>query len=392
MARSRVLVCGQDGEIEEVRQLLAGAERSVEGWGSSGSQPASWGIYDLIVLADNSEDGQAAQLCRKVRASLGESFVPVLVLAGGNAAERRSAALDAGAAACLERPIDARELRAQAESLLRIKALQDRLRDKSAEAQRMNRKLQSSQQRIGQELELARRIQLSLLPQTLPEVPRTRLAVHYRPCGRVGGDFYDVFRLDENHLGLYVADAMGHGIPASLLTMFLKRGVRGKEITGSSYRLIPPDEVLQTLNRDLVEQALAENPFITMVYALFNFREGVLHFARAGHPYPLHLPSEGEPDLWQVPGTLLGVFETSFATQTRILRPGDKVLFYTDGTETVSFDGHPAGVESLVAAALQRRALGVSELVDRLSHDLSHQADPPDDFTLLGLEYCHSAT
>jgi serine phosphatase RsbU (regulator of sigma subunit) len=95
----------------------------------------------------------------------------------------------------------------------------------------------------------------------------------------------------------------------------------------------------------------------------------------------------GEPELWQVPGSLLGVFETTFTTQTRILRPGDKVLFYTDGTDTVSFDGLPAGSESLVAAAVRRRSLPVSELVDRLSHDLSHQSDPPDDFTLLGLEF-----
>jgi phosphoserine phosphatase RsbU/P len=387
MAHSRLLVYGDEGEVEEIRRLVNDAGRSVEGGAPSRAEPADWTAYDLIVLADNSEDGRAVQLCRRVRGSLGESFVPMLFLSREDGAERRSAALDAGAAACLQRPIAPAELKAQIESLLRIKAHQDRLRDKSAEAQRANRQLQSSQQRIGQELELARRIQLSLLPQTLPDVPRTRLAVHYRPCGRVGGDFYDVFRLDENHLGLYVADAMGHGIPASLLTMFLKRGVRGKEITGKSYRLIPPDEVLQTLNRDLVDQALAENPFITMVYALFNFREGALHFARAGHPHPLHLPAVGEPDLWQVPGSLLGVFETTFTTQTRILRPGDKVLFYTDGTDTVSFDGLPAGAESLVAAAVRRRSLPVSELVDHISHDLSHQSDPPDDFTLLGLEF-----
>src|SRR5262249_26083696 len=146
-----------------------------------------------------------------------------------------------------------------------------------------------------------------------------------------GGDFYDVFRLDEQHLGFYVADAMGHGVPASLLTIFVKKGVRAKEIFGQQYRLIPPAEVLARLNHELVEQALSENPFITMVYFLFNHQTGTLSFARSGHPYPLYLPASGEPCLWQVTGSLLGVFETDFPMQTMTLKPGDKVVLYTDG-------------------------------------------------------------
>src|SRR5207245_1833721 len=131
------------------------------------------------------------------------------------------------------------------------------------------------------ELELARRIQQSMLPRTVPIVPPAQFAVHYRPCGRVGGDFYDIFRLDEDHIGFYVADVMGHGVPASLLTIFLKKAVQPKEIDGTTYRILPPDEVLQRLNHELISQAVAENPFITMVYALLNCRDGSLSFSRA---------------------------------------------------------------------------------------------------------------
>ena len=167
------------------------------------------------------------------------------------------------------------------------------MNEKTAEVNRINKRLQQAYKQIDQELELAHRIQSSFLPQTLPEAPGSRFAVHYQLCGRVGGDFYDVFRLDENHVGFYVADAMGHGVPASLLTIFVKKGVRPKEVFGKQYRLVPPGEVLGRLNKELIDQQLSDTPFITMAYGLFNHRDGVLRFARAGHPYPLLVPREG---------------------------------------------------------------------------------------------------
>jgi serine phosphatase RsbU (regulator of sigma subunit) len=381
-----LLACGNTTAVEELCRQLGDDGWTIKRHTLGSGEPADWSAYDLVLVDDTDHGERALQFCRRLRASRDCCFVPLLFMARDQAG-CRTAAYEAGADACLGHPFAPGELQAQAKALLRIKQLHDRLENHSAETRRINKQLQSSHTRIHQELELARRIQLSLLPQTLPDLPGVRFAVRYRPCGRVGGDFYDVFRLDEHHVGFYIADAMGHGIPASLLTMYLKKAVRGKEIFGNQYRLIPPDEVLQVLNRDLVEQALAENPFITMIYVLFNFHEGVLQYARAGHPHPLFLPSAGELQLWQAPGSLLGVFETTFTTQTQHLRPGDKVLFYTDGTDRVSFDGHAAGAESLIAAAARHRGLPVAELVDRLSHDLFHQTDLPDDFTLLALEF-----
>jgi len=246
--------------------------------------------------------------------------------------------------------------------------------------------LQHAYQQIDRELDLARRIQLSFLPQALPEVPRAHFAVHYSLCGQVGGDFYDAFRLDEKHVGFYVADAMGHGVPASLLTIFVKKGVRTKEVFGQQYRLVPPGEVLQRLNHDLVEQALAENPFITMAYALFNHQEGTLTFARAGHPYPLYVPRRGEPQLCEVEGSLLGVFDTEFPSATQAMRPGDKVLLYSDGMDAARFDKASPGVQSLLACASRHRALPIGEFIERLARDLFSQEGRADDLTMLGLE------
>jgi sigma-B regulation protein RsbU (phosphoserine phosphatase) len=267
-----------------------------------------------------------------------------------------------------------------------MSSMDEEAAEKSADFHRVNKQLEQAYQQISQEIELARRIQQSLLPQTLPQTPAVRFAVHYRPSGRIGGDFYDVFRLDEDHVGFYVADVMGHGVPASLLTIFLKKAVRAKEIFGNQYRLLPPDEVLQQLNRDLVDLALADIPFITMIYGLFNSRARTLIFARAGHPHPLYIPREGAPEMWQVHGTLLGVFETQFTVQTRELQPGDKVLFYTDGLDAVGDAAQSDGARRLLAQALLHRALPVQECVARIALHLFEGTSQPDDFTLLAME------
>jgi len=221
-------------------------------------------------------------------------------------------------------------------------------------------------------------------------VPHVRFAVHYLLCGQVGGDFYDVFRLDENHVGFYVADAMGHGVPASLLTIFVKKGVRAKEVFGQQYRLVPPGEVLQRLNRDLIDQGLSDTPFITMVYALFNHRDGTLRFSRAGHPYPLHVPRDGSLQFWQGEGLLLGVFDAQFSDRTHRLEAGDKVLFYSDGVDNACFAGYESGTESLLACAERHRALPIQDFVEHLARDLFGTISPPDDLTLLGLEMIES--
>jgi serine phosphatase RsbU (regulator of sigma subunit) len=383
----RILLSAHEpAPVADVRRLLEEAGHVVEEHGTGSVDPANLSAYDAIVLDGNRREQEALQLCRRWRAGLGDSFIPMLMVIGDQTPATRLACFEAGADTCLHRPFDPGELLAQVQALLRIKERHDRLMEKTMEMHHTYKRLHQAHQRVNQELELARRIQLSFLPQTLPDILGARFAVHYRPCGRVGGDFYDIFRLDEHHIGFYVADAMGHGVPASMLTMYLKKAVRAKEIFQNEYRLVPPEEVLQRLNHDLIEQGLAETSFITMIYGLFNAQEGTLHFARAGHPHPVYIPCGREPELWKAPGSLLGVFETKFTDQVCHLQPGDKMLFYTDGTDQISFEGQPAGTDSLLVCVQRHRDLPIAALVEQLAHDFFRQEEQPDDFTLLGLE------
>ena len=377
---TRLLLCSSPANGHDTRAVLEEAGWHVESRRTAAQfEPEQARSYDVLVLDGGVADRDIWRVCRCCRASLTDCFVPILATTSDPAI--RMISLDAGADACFVRPFDPSELQAQVQAFLRLKKLHDRVRERTTEFHRANKKLRQAYQQVDQELELARRIQQSLLPRALPELPGARFAVHYRPCGRVGGDFYDAFRLDETHAGFYVADVVGHGVPASLLTMFLKKAVRAKEIVGTSYRLTRPDDVLHHLNREMLEQALAESPFITMVYGLFDAAERTLSFARAGHPYPLLVPAKGKPRFLEVHGTLLGVFETEFLMRTESLRPGDKVLFYTDGLETADVTA-----QSLLTHVPQYRDRPIGELVSLLADDLVGEAGLADDLTLLGLE------
>jgi sigma-B regulation protein RsbU (phosphoserine phosphatase) len=381
-----LITAGEPESAADLRRVLEQAGQQVAWQPFHAAETEGAATVKLVIVDSGGRDGEALALCRRLRSRFADAFVPIIFVTADTRPETRLHALDSGADACLSRPFVPAELLAQVHAFLRLKSLHDRLTEKSVEVQTVNRRLQRAYEEIDQELELARRIQHSMLPQVLPDIPPARFAVHYRPSGRVGGDFYDVFRLDENHVGFYVADVMGHGIPACLLTIFLKKAVKAKEISGRDYRLLPPDEVLQQLNRDMIAQALAESPFITMVYVLFNRSDGTLSFARAGHPYPLYVPRAGEPESWKVHGTLLGVFETKFTVQTQRLHPGDKLLLYTDGLDVLGEDGKISGTELLAEHARRHQALPIQEFVERLARDLFAQSSQPDDFTLLGLE------
>jgi sigma-B regulation protein RsbU (phosphoserine phosphatase) len=342
--------------------------------------------HDLVIVDGTSRDDESLQVCRRLRIRLSDRLLPILFVSSNHTPAARLSGLESGADTTFLRPFIPEEFVGQVQALLRIKEIHDRQTRKAKEFHSVNKCLEQTYQQISQELELARRIQQSMLPRQLPQMPPLRFAVHYRPCGRVGGDFYDIFRLDEHHVGFYVADVMGHGVPASLLTIFLKKAVRTKEITGRDYRLFAPDEVLQHLNREMLDQALAESPFITMIYGLFDRRDNRLSFARAGHPHPLYLPRSAPTEVWSVHGTLLGVFDTHFTVQSHRLLPGDKVLFYTDGLDVLGDENNSSTTQRLLELAEKCRQLPVADFVARLSGDLFTHPGQPDDMTLLGLE------
>jgi sigma-B regulation protein RsbU (phosphoserine phosphatase) len=386
---TRILLCADDAtQADDVRRLLEQNNHRVGTQSFSGSDTEDFAAYQLVILHDSHARPDRLHHCRRVRTSIGDRFLPVLYLTNDPAPNMRLAILESGADAYLLRPFAAGELQAQVQALLRIKKTHDRLSEKTAELHRISSRLQQAYQQIDLEIDLAQRIQRGCLPRDLPNVSGVRFAVHHVPCGRIGGEFYDVFRLDERHVGFYVADAMSHGVPAGLLSVLIRNGLHLKEVRGRKYQLVAPGDVLQRLNRGLIEQQLSENPFITMAYALLNHEEGILQFARAGQPCPLLIPRRGESRYLQVEGSFLGVYDTQFATAVHPLRSGDKLLLFSDGVDAAQFSDNSAGNASVLACTARHRDLPIQEFIELLGRDLFSQGGRTDDLTLLGVELC----
>ncbi|MDA0214508.1 MAG: PP2C family protein-serine/threonine phosphatase [Planctomycetota bacterium] len=187
---------------------------------------------------------------------------------------------------------------------------------------------------IQEELQLAASVQREFLPRILPSLGGIASAALWRPAAYVSGDIYNVMRLDEHHLGLFVTDAVGHGVPAALLTLVISRSLPTKEIVGNSYRILSPSEALAQVNADMMTRAGRTTRFATAIYAVIDTRNHQLTVASAGHLPLLRISRGGKCEAIQTIGGLLGVFEDeTFVEKVITLSHGDKLLFYTDGFE-----------------------------------------------------------
>lgn len=260
--------------------------------------------------------------------------------------------------------------------------------------------------RLHQELLLAARVQRDFLPKHMPVVDGLESAVLFRPAGFVSGDTYDVCRLDEYHVGFFLADAMGHGVPAALMTLYISGSLPRKEIDAGGYRLVPPAESLKRLNAELHASVAGPARFATAVCGLIDTRTGLITLACAGHPPPLRVSRHGVRPV-EVSGMLLGVVEDFDYQQVTIRLEEDELLMvHSDGIETAFSsrrlgDGVGGSVSSatrmnaqsyMAPLAAMRRGASLESLhtaMERFASTLDAQAGSfhqDDDLTVLGFQ------
>jgi len=243
------------------------------------------------------------------------------------------------------------------------------LQRKNRDLTQAYRELQEAQaalvekERLECELELARELQQSILPHEFPDLKEFSFAARSRPARQVGGDFYDVIPLSGGRVGLIMADVSDKGMSAALY-MALTRSLIHAEAKRSS----SPRKVLLSVHRLLLDMSQADM-FVTVFYGVLDPAQSNLRYARAGHDRPLLFsPTTGEWRFLTGKGTVLGfVEEVSLEEVSVDLRPGDLLIFYTDGiTDANSPAGEFFGSERLRETVCAAGGLGADDMCDHI--------------------------
>lgn len=248
----------------------------------------------------------------------------------------------------------------------------------------------AERERISAELSIAKEIQENMLPRTFPPFPERKDFSIYAtmdPAKEVGGDFYDFFLIDEDHLALVIADVSGKGIPAALFMAKAKSLIKNRSMMGAS-----PSEVMDFVNNQLCDGNKAEM-FVTAWLAIVELSTGKGVAANAGHEHPAICRSGGkfELSIYRHSLALAAMEDVPFREHTFELHPGDSLFVYTDGvTEATDSRNELFGTERMLEALNRDPTADPQDLLQQVRAEIdSFVGDAPqfDDMTMLGLKY-----
>lgn len=235
---------------------------------------------------------------------------------------------------------------------------------------------------IQQELGLARRMQLAILPASFPSSRSFQVAAKYVPMTSVAGDFYDFVQTDEQHLGLLIADVSGHGVPAALIASMVKMAA-----TSQRTQAADPAALLGGMNAALCGNT--QGQYVTAAYVYLDGCAKQLHYSAAGHPAMLLLRNGAVTEIAENGMLLAAVEGASYDIKTLPLEAGDRLLLYTDGLiEARSAEGKLFGEESLAVNLRASAHMTPSEVVEHLIASVrSWSRVQDDDLTVLVCDY-----
>ena len=255
---------------------------------------------------------------------------------------------------------------------------------------RLQRSLERENQRISEELALASRIQVSMLPgryPAFPDRPEIDIFASMDPAREIGGDFYDYFFVDDDHLCLIIADVSGKGMPAALVMMASKIALSDSAKTGKS-----PARILEETNT-LICANNRENMFVTVWVGILEVSTGLLTTANAGHEYPAFAKPGGPFVLLKDKHELvIGIRpDQKYSEHSLQMTPGSRLFVYTDGVpEAASSEGELFGLERMMEALNRDPDVHPEQIlhgVRRAVNDFAQGAEQADDLTMLCLEY-----
>jgi serine phosphatase RsbU (regulator of sigma subunit) len=278
-------------------------------------------VFDYRLGPKNGLDLLREVIARNVR-------TPVIMLTGQGDREIDIEAMKAGAADYLVKGrIDAAQLERSIRYSMDRFATLEQLRSSRDSLRTTTQELEKALRNINDELETAKRVQKSLLPQNVDAPAGIEFSAVYLPSGVIGGDMYDVVKIDETHVAFLVLDVCGHGVPAALITAMAKVSFTRAILKNDS-----PKSIFAQVNTELC-RFMPEGRYVTAFLAILDLEKKELSFSRAGHPPAAHASRlRRTVDYLSTGAPLIGCFtDSQFEESVAPMAAGDTIVFYTDG-------------------------------------------------------------
>jgi sigma-B regulation protein RsbU (phosphoserine phosphatase) len=281
-----------------------------------------------------------------------------------------------------------------------LSVARDSLQRSNSELVALNERISSINRQMIRDLDAAAKVQRSLLPARDISLPGLDVAWRYVPCQSLAGDFLNVFALDDDHVGLFVVDVSGHGVPSSLMAVTVGRFLTPKVSDQSllvrqgpdgRVTVVRPAEVATQLNR-LFQADEFSGLYFTILYGVLHVPTGRLDWVSGGHPPMVRVSPEGRPEFHGAEGFPIAfVPDVEYEQHTLALAPGDRLYFYSDGVpEAMDKDRTPLGDQALsdLLGAARSGALeaSVTGLLERVE-EWCRPEGPLDDVSILGVEW-----
>jgi PAS domain S-box-containing protein len=268
------------------------------------------------------------------------------------------------------------------------------------ERKKAEEELIRTNRRMKEDLEAAAVIQKSLLPPEYAEIEGVRIASAFQPCDELGGDIFNVFRLDDRNLGVYILDVSGHGVSASLLSVALSRilstppdrsSLLRQRVDGSSdYHLVHPVEVAEKLNRQFPMDP-DKLQYFTMVYGILDMETYIFRYVVAGHQRPIFVSERSGAICIDKGGLPIGFLpDSKYEECSQQMKPGDRLFLYSDGiVETTSPGDEEFGQARLISSLARSRGLPLGDNIASMLYEVEkwqRGGKLTDDVSVLGIE------
>jgi len=336
--------------------------------------------FDLILLDVMMPGIDGFEVLRRVRRTRSPTQLPVIMATAKDQAQDIVQALDEGASDYVTKPLDFSVVMARVGTQLSLKRSVDQIVALEASLKVQNAELGRVNTRMKRDLDSAARLQQALLPAAAPRNARATFAWAYVPCDELAGDIFNIFSLDDRHVGMYLLDVSGHGVPAALLSVTLSRvlaPVAGQPSLvmrpgPGGLEPVPPGEVIAELSRRFPMNGVSPQYF-TIIYAVLDTASATLRFGCAAHTGPAVVRRAGGGQVLEYPAFAVGwEMDAAYQEQRLQLAPGDRVYIYSDGiTEAMDQARRQFGNAGILASLEASR----SGTLEQSLHDLRRNAE-----------------